>query len=173
MTEEEKLLDAGFFTLEEALRVLDVTSPETAKNWLCGGHFPGAILCSDGHWTFRVEDVHQMKRDIAVVKKLNAEGKLDVPDLGDCSCLGEAVARITLRDGLGVPARDPKCPVHGGLERPDSDKTYWKRPYANAEGNLDVPDTGDLAAAGKKLFSMTPKELGEAAVKAALKEKKP
>jgi hypothetical protein len=137
MNERERLIlrmqGGGFYTLEQALCVLEVDSPATVRNWLEGGHFPGAVLCSDGHWVFDGLEVLEVAKAIGF-RKMNAERKLEVPDLGDCICY----STLTLRRS------DPECPVHGTaaidaafndildikdptpLPNEIGDETYWK-----------------------------------------------
>ncbi|MCP9774308.1 helix-turn-helix domain-containing protein [Cyanobium sp. WAJ14-Wanaka] len=44
-------------TSTEAASLLGVASANTVKNWLEGGHFPGAFQTPGGHWRFPREEV--------------------------------------------------------------------------------------------------------------------
>lgn len=52
-------------------------------NWLHGGYFPGAILTPSGQWWFDPTDVAAVRAEMSRLRKLNAEGKVEIPDLGD------------------------------------------------------------------------------------------
>lgn len=49
-------------------------SEATRKNWLRGGHFPGATKSPDGIWTFDREAVLEVQKDIAATKERNRAG---------------------------------------------------------------------------------------------------
>lgn len=76
-------LDGELLTTDEAARLLGVTSPATVRNWLEGGHFPGALRGEDGQWRFSREGVLAAKEFMADIRRRNAAGDLVPTDLGD------------------------------------------------------------------------------------------
>jgi excisionase family DNA binding protein len=52
---------AEVLTSKQAASVLGVASANTVKNWLEGGHFPGAFQTPGGHWRFPREEVEAVK----------------------------------------------------------------------------------------------------------------
>lgn len=52
---------ADMLTSTEAASLLGVASANTVKNWLEGGHFPGAFQTPGGHWRFPREEVEAAK----------------------------------------------------------------------------------------------------------------
>jgi hypothetical protein len=67
-------------TVAEVMEVLGVTSPDTIRNWLQGGAFPGAEKAPDGHWYFPLEDVETVKIRMEWVREKNSKGDLELPD---------------------------------------------------------------------------------------------
>ncbi len=77
-------------TSKQAADLLGVSSPNTVKNWLGGGHFPGAFRTEGGHWRFLRSEVlavsermnelrdKNRRRDIA---PRDADGDEDAPPL--------------------------------------------------------------------------------------------
>lgn len=73
-------LDAEWVTTGEAARLLGVSSRNTVKNWLEGGHFPGATRTEGGHWRFLRAEVDAVRRAMGAVKRGPvATGDLDLP----------------------------------------------------------------------------------------------
>lgn len=70
-------------TVDQAAERLGVKSPETVKNWLCGGHFPGAYRAADGQWYFPVSGVEETEARMAELTRRNREGDLTSPDVDD------------------------------------------------------------------------------------------
>jgi excisionase family DNA binding protein len=66
-------------TSTEAAKILGLSSPNTVKNWLAGGHFPGAFQTAGGHWRFPPDEVEAMKRRMEVLRDRNRRGDL-APD---------------------------------------------------------------------------------------------
>jgi hypothetical protein len=65
-------------------KMLGVSSPNTVKNWLEGGAFPGATKTLGGHWRFPLKDVEAVKARMEWVREKNAKGDLTLPaDLDD------------------------------------------------------------------------------------------
>ena len=68
----------------EVAKMLGVSSPNTVKNWLEGGAFPGATKTLGGHWRFPLKDVEAVKARMEWVREKNAKGDLALPaDLDD------------------------------------------------------------------------------------------
>lgn len=73
-------LDTEWVTTGEAARLLGVSSRNTVKNWLEGGHFPGATRTEGGHWRFLRAEVEAVSRSMAAMKRGPvAVGDLDLP----------------------------------------------------------------------------------------------
>jgi predicted site-specific integrase-resolvase len=64
---------------QEAAELLGVTSTATVKNWLEGGHFPGAYQV-DGEWRFSSSEVLAAKKRIEELREKNRTGDLSLPD---------------------------------------------------------------------------------------------
>ena len=48
-------------TTGQAAELLGVSSPNTVKNWLKGGSFPGAFQTPGGHWRFPRDEVEAIR----------------------------------------------------------------------------------------------------------------
>lgn len=79
----------AWLTTGQAAKLLGVSSPNTVKNWLQGGWFPGAIRTPGGHWRFLRADVDAV---LASMHQLStapvAPGEVDLPDLDDDESVG-------------------------------------------------------------------------------------
>lgn len=74
----------AMLTSTEVAKMLGVSSPNTVKNWLEGGAFPGATKTLGGHWRFPLKDVEAVKARMEWVREKNARGDLAIPaDLDD------------------------------------------------------------------------------------------
>jgi hypothetical protein len=63
-----------------------VSSPNTVKNWLQGGHFPGAFKTAGGHWRFPKAEVLAVKDDLLEIAQRNRSGEFrSPPDVDDDS----------------------------------------------------------------------------------------
>lgn len=67
-----------YLTTGQAARLLGVMSPTTVKNWLHGGHFPGARRTPGGHWQFPLFDVLSVRDALQTSKERNRRGDLRV-----------------------------------------------------------------------------------------------
>ena len=67
----------------EAAKMLGVSSANTVKNWLEGGHFPGAFRTVGGHWRFPRAEVLAMRRYMEELRAKNSRGDMMPPDLND------------------------------------------------------------------------------------------
>jgi excisionase family DNA binding protein len=72
-------------TSSEAARLLGLSSPNTVKNWLAGGYFPGAFQTAGGHWRFPRQEVEAVKRRMEELRHRNRRGDLAPPDADDDS----------------------------------------------------------------------------------------
>ncbi len=70
-------------TSTEAAKELGVSSPNTVKNWLEGGFFPGAFRTKGGHWRFPRDEVIAVKRRMAELRTRNTQRDLLPPDADD------------------------------------------------------------------------------------------
>lgn len=70
-------------TVSEAAEMLGVSSPNTVKNWLKVGSFPGAFKTPGGHFRFPLDEVLAVKAEMERIRDLNKSGTLAVPDAGD------------------------------------------------------------------------------------------
>lgn len=70
-------------TAPEAAKILGVSSPNTVKNWLEGGHFPGAYRTMGGHWRFPLAEVLAVKARMEALREKNRTGDLSPPDCDD------------------------------------------------------------------------------------------
>ncbi len=61
-------------TSSQAAKLLGVASPNTVKNWLQGGHFPGAYQTRGGHWRFPLEAVLAVKQRMELLETANRSG---------------------------------------------------------------------------------------------------
>lgn len=68
-----------------AASYLDVTHPDSIRNWLEGGSFPGAFQ-SRGQWFFPAAELDKVKRRMDEILAFNADGRIPQPvDFGeDC-----------------------------------------------------------------------------------------
>jgi hypothetical protein len=75
--------EADLYT-EEAAAILGITSGATVRNWLLGGHFPGAYKDPSNLWRFPIKAVREAKskmRDIEFLNKMRSVGiPIDLPD---------------------------------------------------------------------------------------------
>lgn len=82
-----KLTDAltasDALTSAEAAEILGVSSPNTMKNWLRSGTFPGAFQTQGGRWRFLRSEVEQMRARMEELRQKNTAGDLTPPDLDD------------------------------------------------------------------------------------------
>lgn len=67
-------------TSKQAAALLGLSSPNTVKNWLQGGFFPGAFRTPGGHWRFPRAEVEAAKRWMEALREQNARGELVLPD---------------------------------------------------------------------------------------------
>jgi excisionase family DNA binding protein len=74
----DELLTSG-----EVARLLGVSSPNTVKNWLEGGHFPGAFRTQGGHWRFPRAEVLEVARRRDELAQRNQHGELTLPEEQD------------------------------------------------------------------------------------------
>ena len=72
-------------TSAEAARELGLSSPNTVKNWLAGGYFPGASRTAGGHWRFLRVEVEAVKQRMTQLREQNDRGDLRLPDTDDDS----------------------------------------------------------------------------------------
>lgn len=70
-------------TSGQAAAVLGVASPNTVKNWLESGRFPGAYQTAGGHWRFPADEVEAAKARMEALAERNRRGDLAPPDLDD------------------------------------------------------------------------------------------
>ncbi len=77
------LLPKATLTSTEAAELLGLSSPNTVKNWLAGGHFPGAYQTRGGHWRFPRAEVEAVKQRMVDLRERNHRGDLALPDTDD------------------------------------------------------------------------------------------
>jgi excisionase family DNA binding protein len=70
-------------TSTEAAKVLGIASATTVKNWLAGGHFPGAYQTAGGHWRFPRHEVEAVKRHLEALREQNRAGAIGPPEEDD------------------------------------------------------------------------------------------
>jgi len=70
-------------TSGQAAALLGVSSPNTVKNWLEAGHFPGAFKTAGGHWRFLRSEVEAVKERMDALREKNRRGDLTPPDEDD------------------------------------------------------------------------------------------
>jgi excisionase family DNA binding protein len=70
-------------TSSETAKLLGLSSPNTVKNWLAGGYFPGAFQTAGGHWRFPRREVEAVKRRMDDLRDRNRRGDLTPPDSKD------------------------------------------------------------------------------------------
>lgn len=70
-------------TSGQAAAALGVSSPNTVKNWLEAGQFPGAYQTAGGHWRFPVDEVDAVKARMDALAERNRRGDLTPPDVDD------------------------------------------------------------------------------------------
>lgn len=68
-------------TSGQVAAVLGVSSPNTVKNWLEAGQFPGAFQTAGGHWRFPSEEVEAVKARMDALAERNRRGDLTPPDV--------------------------------------------------------------------------------------------
>lgn len=61
-------------TSGEAAEMLGLSSPNTVKNWLAGGYFPGSFQTKGGHWRFPRADVEAVRHRIEELRERNRRG---------------------------------------------------------------------------------------------------
>jgi len=81
LEEHESPVDA--LTSGQAAALLGVSSPNTVKNWLEAGHFPGACKTTGGHWCFLRADVEAVKARMDVLRERNRRGDMTPPEHDD------------------------------------------------------------------------------------------
>ena len=75
---------SSMLTSTEAATLLGVSPPNTVKNWLEGGAFPGATKTLGGHWRFPRSEVEAVKARMEWVHAKNTKGDTALPaDLDD------------------------------------------------------------------------------------------
>ena len=67
-------------TSTQAAELLGVSSPNTVKNWLQGGHFPGAFRTNGGHWRFPRAEVVAVKERMNELRMRNRRGEIGPND---------------------------------------------------------------------------------------------
>lgn len=72
-----------FLTSTEAASLLGLSSPNTVKNWLAGGRFPGAYQTAGGHWRFPRHEVEAALRRMEALRDRNRRGDIAPPDEDD------------------------------------------------------------------------------------------
>lgn len=70
-------------TSTQAAELLGVTSPNTIKNWLKGGYFPGAYQTPGGHWRFPRDAVLAARAEMDDARHKNATRDLSPPTFDD------------------------------------------------------------------------------------------
>ncbi len=83
---EEALRDKETMTSKQAAEFLGMSSANTVKNWLKGGHFPGAFQTPGGHWRFLRAEVLAVKERMSDLRDKNRRKDLspaDDEDAGD------------------------------------------------------------------------------------------
>ncbi len=76
---EQELRAKEALTSTQAAELLGVASANTVKNWLKGGHFPGAFRTKGGHWRFPRSEVLAVRERMAGLRKRNLQQHL-APD---------------------------------------------------------------------------------------------
>ncbi|NOY93351.1 MAG: helix-turn-helix domain-containing protein [Deltaproteobacteria bacterium] len=70
-------------TSTEAAELLGVSSANTVKNWLRGGHFPEAYKTKGGHWRFPKAGVLAARTAMEELERRNRENDLAPSDADD------------------------------------------------------------------------------------------
>lgn len=81
---EEK---ADTLSTGQAASLLGVSSPNTVKNWLEAGHFPGAFKTAGGHWRFLRSEVEEVKERMNALRERNRRNDLTPDDVDDSTSL--------------------------------------------------------------------------------------
>lgn len=68
-------------TSGQAAAALGLSSPNTVKNWLEDGQFPGAYKTAGGHWRFPAEEVEAVKARMDALGERNRRADLAPPDV--------------------------------------------------------------------------------------------
>ncbi|MBW1688437.1 MAG: helix-turn-helix domain-containing protein [Deltaproteobacteria bacterium] len=68
-------------TSKQAAELLGVSSANTVKNWLKGGHFPGAFQTPGGHWRFLRAEVLAVRDRMNELRDKNRRRDLSPPDV--------------------------------------------------------------------------------------------
>lgn len=76
---ESEIQPSENFTSSEAAEVLGVSSPNTVKNWMKGGMFPGAYQTPGGHWRFPREEVEKARARMEELHEKNERGDVEPP----------------------------------------------------------------------------------------------
>ena len=69
-----------YLTSKSAANLLGLSSANTIKNWLKGGHFPGALQTLGGHWRFPLHEVQEAKRAMELLRERNLRRDLALPE---------------------------------------------------------------------------------------------
>ncbi len=77
---EEAFRAEETLTSKQAADLLGVSSANTVKNWLKGGHFPGAFRTRGGHWRFLRSEVLAVRSRMNELRKNNRRRELAPPD---------------------------------------------------------------------------------------------
>ncbi len=80
---EQELRAKDTLTSKQAAELLGVSSANTVKNWLKGGHFPGAFRTQGGHWRFLRSDVLAVRERMTELRERNQRQDLAPPDTED------------------------------------------------------------------------------------------
>lgn len=73
----------GDLSSTAAAQILGVSSINTIKNWLEGGHFPSAYRTPGGHWRFVKSEVLAVKEAMENLRRKNEAQDLSVPHVED------------------------------------------------------------------------------------------
>jgi excisionase family DNA binding protein len=79
----KRSVESMYLTSTQAAKVLGVSSPNTVKNWLEGGEFPGAFKTRGGHWRFLRLEVEAVKSRLDNLSYRNLQRDLTPLDVDD------------------------------------------------------------------------------------------
>lgn len=79
----EVLSKPEYLTTPQVAELLGVSSPNTIKNWLKGGSFPGAYKTQGGHWRFPLKEVLAVQARVRASQQRNTTPAVQLPDYGD------------------------------------------------------------------------------------------
>ncbi len=68
---DQELRAKETLTSKQAAELLGVASANTVKNWLKGGHFPGAFRTKGGHWRFLRSEVLAVRERMVELRERN------------------------------------------------------------------------------------------------------